>query len=63
MEAPMPNLVTEPTKLPCGALFVAVVSIVRTALTAVEVGELYLWVSLGLLGNRMHGHLIKCWPL
>ena len=38
MEAPVPNLVTEPTEFPCGALFVAVVSIIRTALTAVITG-------------------------
>ena len=27
MEAPMPDLVTEPTELPCGTLFVAMVGV------------------------------------
>ena len=42
MKAPVPNLVTEPTKFPCGALFVAVVGIIRMALTAVVLGEPHL---------------------
>ena len=48
MKAPMPNLVTEPTELPCGALLVAMVGIIHTALTAVVTGEPHLWASPGL---------------
>ena len=63
VEAPMPDLVTEPTKLPCGALLVAVIGIVRTALTAVVAGEPHLWPSLGLFGISAHGDFVQRRPL
>ena len=58
MEAPMPNLVTEPTKFPCRALFVAMVGIVRTALTAVVLGEPHLRVGPSLFGTGPHCYLV-----
>ena len=39
VEAPMPDLITEPTELPCGTLLIAMVGIIRSALTAVVTGE------------------------
>ena len=63
MEAPMPDLVTEPTEFPCGALFITVVSIVRVALAAVIMGESHLQMSLSFLGISSHYHLVQCWPL
>ena len=62
VEAPMPNLVTEPTEFPCEALFIAVVSIVRMALATVVLGESHLQARSGLLG-AMHSHFIQGWPL
>jgi hypothetical protein len=63
MEAPVPDLITEPTELPCGTLFIAVVGIVRTALTAVITGESHLWVGLSLFGISARCYLVQCWPL
>ena len=63
MKAPVPNLVIEPTKLPCGALFVAVVSIVCTALTAVVSGEPHFQTGPSLLGISVHCYLVQCRPL
>ena len=63
MEAPMPNLITEPTELPSGALFVTVISIVRMALTAVVTGEPHFWVGPSLFGISMHCHLVQHGPL
>ena len=57
VEAPMPNLITEPTEFPCGALFITVVSIICTALAAVVMGEPHFWAHLGLL-DAVHGHFI-----
>ena len=45
VEAPMPDLITEPTKLPCGTLLVAVIGIVHTALTTIVTGEPHLRMS------------------
>ena len=39
VEAPVPDLVTEPIEFPCGALFITMVSIVHAALAAVVMGE------------------------
>ena len=61
VEAPMPDLVTEPTEFPCGALFIAMVSIVRTALATVVSGKPHFWVCSGLLGAT-HSHFIQGWP-
>ena len=59
MEAPMPDLVTEPTEFPCGALLVAMVGIVHTALTAVVTGEPHLWASPSLLRTSTHCHFVQ----
>jgi hypothetical protein len=63
MKAPMPNFVTEPTKLPCGALFVAVIGTICSALTAVIPGELHLQVGLSLFGIGTHCYLVQHGPL
>ena len=63
MEAPMPNLVTEPTEFPCGTLLVAMVGIIRTALTAVVAGEPHLWASPSLLWISAHGYFVQRGPL
>ena len=63
MEAPMPNLVTEPTELPCGTLFVAVVGIVCTALTAVISGEPHLQTGSSLFGISAHCYFVQHRPL
>jgi hypothetical protein len=63
VEAPMPDLITEPTELPCGTLFVAMVGIIRTALTAVVTGEPHLRASPSLLWTSMHGYFVQCGPL
>ena len=59
VEAPMTNLVTEPTELPHGTLFIAMVSIVYMALTAVKMGKLHLGAHFSLFGMQMHCHLIE----
>ena len=58
MKAPMSNLITEPTKLPGGTLFVTVIGIVRTALTAIVMGEPHLWTGPSLFGIGMHCYLV-----
>ena len=63
MKAPVPNLVTEPTKLPCGTLFIVVVGIVCMALATVVIGELHLWAGPSLFGISAHCYLIQRWPL
>ena len=63
MEAPMSNLIAEPTELPCGALFITVVGIVRTALTTVVTGEPHFWAGPGLLGTSTHCYFVQCWSL
>ena len=45
MEAPMPDLIAEPTELPCGTLLVAMVGIIRPALTTIVAGEPHLRAS------------------
>ena len=62
MEAPMPDLVTEPTELPCGTLFVTVVGIIHTALTAVVTGELHLRASPRLFWISAHRDFVQCGP-
>ena len=62
VEAPMPDLVTEPTKLPCGALLVAVIGIVRTALTAVVTGEPHLRASSCLFRIGTHRNFVQRRP-
>ena len=59
MEAPMPDLVTEPTEFPCGTLLITMVGIIRTALTAVVAGELHLWTSLGLFRTSVHCYFVQ----
>ena len=63
MEAPVPKLVTEPTELPCGTLFVTVVGTVRAALTTVVAGEPHLWAGSSLFGIGTHCYLVQRWPL
>ena len=63
VKAPVPDFVTEPTKLPCGALFVAVVGIVYMALAAVVPGEPHFWAGLSLFGVRTHHHIVQHGPL
>jgi hypothetical protein len=63
VEAPVPNLITEPTELPCGTLLVAMVGIICTAFTAIVAGEPHLWVGSGLFRTSAHCYLIQCWPL
>ena len=63
MEAPVPNLVAEPTELPCGTLFVTVVGIVRAALTTIVAGEPHLRVGSSLFGAGTHCYLVQHWPL
>ena len=63
VKAPMPDLVTEPTKFPCGALFITVVGIIHTALTAVVLGEPHLWTGSSLFWIDTHRHFVQCGPL
>ena len=63
MEAPMPDLVTEPTELSCGTLFVTVVGVVCSALTAIVAGEPHLWAGPGLLGISACCYLVQRWSL
>ena len=63
MEAPMSNLITEPTELPCGTLFVAVVDIIRMALTTVIPSEPHLWMGSSLFGIGVHCYIIQHRPL
>ena len=63
MEAPMPDLVAEPTEFPCGTLLITVVGIIRMALTAVVMGESHLWADSGLFWTSTHCYLVQCWPL
>ena len=60
MEAPVPNLVAEPTELPCGTLFVAVVSIVHSALAAIIPGEPHLRAGPSLFGTGACGYFVQC---
>ena len=59
MEAPMPDLVTEPTDFPCGTLLITMVSIIRTALTAVVTGEPHLRVSPSLFRISAHCYFVQ----
>ena len=54
MEAPMPDLITEPTELPCGTLLVTMVGIIRTALTTIVAGESHLRMSPRLFWISVH---------
>ena len=63
MKAPVPNLVTEPTKFSCGTLFIAMVGIVRMALAVVVMGEPHLWAGPSLFGISVHCYLVQHWPL
>ena len=63
VKAPMPDLVTEPTEFPCGTLFVAVVGIIRTALTAVVAGESHFRPSPSLFGISAHCDFVQRRPL
>ena len=56
MEAPVPNLVTEPTEFPCGTLFVTVVGVIHMALATVIPGEPHLWAGSSLFGISVHCH-------
>ena len=60
MEAPMSDLVTEPTEFPCGTLLITVVGIIRTALTAVVTGEPHLWASPSLFRTSTHCYFVQC---
>ena len=60
MKAPMPDLVTEPTEFPRGALFVTVIGIICTALAAVVTGQPHFWMRSNLLGAA-HGYFIQGW--
>ena len=62
MEAPMPDLVTEPTELPCGTLLVAMVGIIRMALTTVVTGEPHLRASPGLFRISAHCDFVQRGP-
>ena len=59
VEATMPDLVTEPTEFPCGTLFIAVVGIIHTALTAVVTGEPHLWTSPSLFWTSAHRYFVQ----
>ena len=63
IEAPMPDLVTEPTELPCGTLLVTVVGIIRTALTTIVTGEPHLWTSPRLFWISAHCDFVQRRPL
>ena len=63
MEAPMPDLVTEPTEFPCGTLLITMVGIIRTALTAVITGEPHLRASPSLLWTSAHCYFVQCGSL
>ena len=63
MEAPMPDLVAEPTEFPCGTLLITVVGIIHTALAAIKSGEPHLWASSSLFGTGAHGYFIQRRPL
>ena len=59
MEAPMPDLVTEPTDFPCGTLLITVVGIIRTALTAVVAGEPHLRASPSHFRTSAHCYFVQ----
>ena len=63
MEAPMPNLVAEPTDLSCGTLLVTVVGIVHAALAAIVPGKPHLRMSLSLFWSGVHHYLVQRGPL
>ena len=63
VEAPMPNLITEPTEFPCGTLLVAMVGIIRTALTTVVTGEPHLQTSPCLFRISAHCNFVQRGPL
>ena len=63
VKAPVSHLITEPTELPCGTLFVTVVGIVRTTLTTIVSGEPHLQTGPSLFGIDTHRYLIQCRPL
>ena len=63
MEAPMPDLITEPTELPCGTLLVAMVGIIRTALTTIVAGEPHLRTSPRLFQISAHCDFVQRGPL
>ena len=59
MEAPMPDLVTEPTEFPCGTLLVAMVGIVHSALTTVVTGEPHLRAGPSLFRTSAHCYFVQ----
>ena len=63
VKAPKPDLVTEPTEFPCGTLFVVMVGIICTALTAVVTGEPHLRASPHLFRISTHCDFVQCGPL
>ena len=62
MEAPMPDLITEPTEFPCRALFVAVVGIIYSALAAVVTGEPHFRTSPRLFRISAHCDVVQRGP-
>ena len=63
VKAPVSHLITKPTELPCGTLFVTVVGIVCTTLTTIVSGELHLQMGPSLFGIDTHCYLIQHGPL
>ena len=59
VEAPMPDLITEPTEFPCGALLITMIGIIRTALTAVVTGEPHFGASPSLFRTSAHCYLVQ----
>ena len=59
VEAPMPDLITEPTELPCGTLLIAMVGIIHSALTTVVTGEPHLQTSPCLFRTSTHCDFVQ----
>ena len=63
MEAPVSNLIAEPTEFPCGTLLVTVVSVVCVALAAVILGKSHLRAGPSLFGTGAHCYFVQHGPL
>ena len=63
VKAPMPDLITEHTELPCGTLLIAMVGIIRSALTTVVTGEPHFRARPCFLWTGAHRDFVQRGPL
>ena len=63
VEAPMPDLVTEPTELPCGTLLIAMVGIICSALATIVTSEPHFRASPCLFRISAHCNFVQRGPL